>query len=236
MPNRQAVHRRPRRRWIVAAALCGLALAACSRDQPTAPGAGTHRITGHVVLVGYLVDSNSVFLGTKVVGDADGVAVDLLSGNTVVRRTTTVHGVYTFAGVPSGGYTAFARVTDDAEDETAPLVVKDGDVASADTLHLRAVGDMRPVPNPYVDQLTTYFDVPDSSFIELDVLDVKRDTVTTLFRNWFRAGTHAVRWTGHAYNGSPATDPMHWVTYRGPDGTRAQLLFRTPAAAAMNTP
>src|SRR5262245_35517970 len=81
-----------------------LLVAACSRDQPTAPR--VHSLSGHVKLTGFLVSPSGFFVGTRVLGDADGVAVELQRGTEVVARTVTVAGVYRFAGLAPGAYVA----------------------------------------------------------------------------------------------------------------------------------
>lgn len=81
-------------RWCIVMASC--ALSACSRDQPSAPR--PYSITGHLRLTGYLVDANGQFAGTRVMGDAEGIPVELLHGSEIVGRTTTVGGIYRSPG------------------------------------------------------------------------------------------------------------------------------------------
>ncbi len=121
------------------AAACG-----CSSDRPMAPRA--HALSGHVVLSGPFVDAAGNLAGTRVLGDADGVAVELLDGNRVLAHTTTTAGVYRFTGLVSGVYTARTRVNEAVQDETNPLTIADADIAAADTLRLAASGDLFPVP------------------------------------------------------------------------------------------
>ncbi len=71
--------------------LGALALPGCWREQPTAPR--VHSITGHVVLTGYTVDHAGAFAGKRVVGDADGVLIELISGSGAIARHTTLHAI-----------------------------------------------------------------------------------------------------------------------------------------------
>src|SRR5262245_16678286 len=95
---------KPNRMRRCAPLLAGLALAACEARDTTGPGFYT--LSGHVTLTGYLVTPSGDFAGTKVVGDADGVPVELTFGDQVVARTQTVGGVYTFHGLAPGAYVA----------------------------------------------------------------------------------------------------------------------------------
>src|SRR5512145_620368 len=88
-------------------ALGCVALAACS-EEPTAPS--SHSLTGKVRLTGYLVNEDGTHGGTRVVDNASGVPVELLHGDKVVGRTTTVDGTYRFSGLAPGDYVARSRI------------------------------------------------------------------------------------------------------------------------------
>ena len=211
-----------RLRWWMALGLCGLA--ACSSDQPSAPG--FYSITGHLKLTGFLVDDNGAFAGTRVLGDADGVAVELLHGSQVVRRTTTVGGVYRFSGLGPGDYVARSRVIGEIGDQTSPLVIAVSDVSSADTLRLVSRGDLHPVPNPFVDTTQVYFRVPDTMWVEVRILDVGGNAVQTLLALEVMPADHAVFWNGRDQAGRPVAGSLFWVTYLAGSDVRAHLLFK----------
>lgn len=211
-----------RLRWWMALGLCGLA--ACASDQPSAPG--FYSITGHLKLTGFLVDDNGAFAGTRVLGDADGVGVELLHGSQVVGRTTTVDGVYRFSGLRPGDYVARSRVIGNIGDQTSPLVIAVSDVSSADTLRLVSRGDLHPVPNPFVDTTQVYFQVPDTMWVEMRIVDVGGNPVQTLLELEVMPADHAIFWNGRDQAGHPVTGSLYWVTYvAGPD-VRAHLLFK----------
>jgi hypothetical protein len=207
-----------------------LALPACAkRESPAAP-TRLYSITGRVQLSGPVVDTSGVFLGTRVVGDADGVSVDLLHGTQVVGTTTTVDGIYRFTGLRPGDYVARTRVGAVLEDETNPLVIAVIDLTAADTLRLVSHGDLRPVPNPFVDTTQVYFHVADSTFTDIDIYDVSGRPV----RNLLSLDVHpppsdqAVYWYGRDIAGHPVTGSLFWVIFvAGPD-VRAALLFKDP--------
>src|SRR5262245_14748360 len=133
---------KPHRILRFAPLLASLALVACARDTT---GPGFHTLSGHVTLTGYLVTPGGDFAGTKVVGDADGVAVELAFGDQIVGRTKTVHGVYTFDGLAPGAYVARTAGADPLYDETNVLTIARSDLSAGDTLRLKAMGDLFPV-------------------------------------------------------------------------------------------
>jgi hypothetical protein len=203
----------------------GLALlAACSRDEPTAPE--VFSITGHLRLTGYLVDTNGAYAGTKVLGDADGVTVELLHGTEVVARTITVDGVYRFDSLRPGGYVARSRVVGNIGDQTSSLVIAVEDVVAADTIRLVSHGDLRPVPNPFVDTLQVHFAVPDTTWVDVDVLDVGGNPIRNLLSLEVLPMEHAVFWYGRNQQNQPVAGSLFWVTYVAANDVRACLLFR----------
>jgi len=208
-----------------------VALAACSSDQPLAPG--VRSISGHLRLTGYLVDPDARFAGTLVVGDIDGIPVELLYGSQVVARTTTVDGVYRFGGLRPGGYVARSRIIPGIEDETRPLTVADADVQAADTLRLQSLGDLFPVPNPFSDTARVYFQVYDTALVELALRDIEGRKVRTLLDLELRPALHTVIWTMRApASGGPAEVP-YWLTFNsGPDVRAQLLLWRRPSLEA----
>lgn len=211
-----------RTRWCIVLGIS--ALAACSRDQPSAPQ--LHSISGHLRLTGYLVDANGAYAGTRVVGNADGVPVELLHGSEVVGRTTTVGGTYHFSGLRPGDYVARSRVVGDIGDQTTRMVIAVSDVSAADTLRLVSRGDLLPVPNPFVDTTQVYFLVSDTMWVDVRVLDVGGHIVQNLLTLEVLPAYHAVFWNGRDQGGRPVTDPLFWVTYVAGSDVRAHLLFK----------
>ena len=210
---------------IRACAMLGIAmLAACSRDEPMAPE--LHSITGHVRLTGFLVDTSGAYAGTKVLGDADGITVELLHGSEVVARTTTVGGVYHFAGLRPGGYVARSRVVGDIGDQTTSMTIAVTDVVAADTIRLVSRGDLLPVPNPMVDSTQVYFVVPESTWVDVNILDVGGNLVQNLLSLDVLARRHAVFWDGGDRNHRPVSGSLFWVTYQARNDVRAHVLFR----------
>jgi len=220
-----------KRRWRVASLVPLLvALAACSSDRPLAPG--TYSISGHLRLTGYLVDPDGRFAGTRVIGDADGVPVELLYGSEIVARTTTVDGRYRFTGLRPGGYVVRGRVIPSIEDETRPMVIANRDVEAAETLRVASLGDIYPVPNPFADTLKLFFQVYDSAHVTLEIRDVGGRPLRTLLDLELRRGMQTVIWPVGDPDGQFPIDALFWVTlHSGPD-TRAQLLFRRPRPLA----
>ena len=212
-----------------------LALAGCGRDQPGAPK--PHTMRGRLVLIGQLVDGAGKFAGTRVVGDADGVAVELLYGTTVVARTTTEGGAYTFKGLLPGGYIARSFVNGPFGDHTEILTMTDADLTVGDTLHVASFGDFFPVPNPFAGETTVYFSLPDTERVNVAILSMAGDTVKTLLQGTRPQGLAQVRWDGTDRHGNPSTAPLVWITFRPlPDSLgnpplpdyRAHLLFHQP--------
>ena len=217
------------RHFIPAAAiLAALALApACAKRSSTDPvRAGVHTLSGRVRLVGQLTLFDGTFAGTRVVEDADGVPVELLYGDQVLARTSTVDGVYAFSGVRSGGYQVRSTVVGKVSDVTTTLTVNDGDLFSSDPVELRSFGDIFPAPNPSTNLVLLSFDVPDSQFVSVKIRNLRGDIVQSLYGQWLPKGRYEGAWNGYDSHNQPATEPYYWVTFESGPDTRAQLLFR----------
>jgi hypothetical protein len=208
--------------WI--ALLGTLAIPACSRDQPSAPG--LHAVSGRVRLTGSLVDANAHFSSTRVLDAADGVPVQLVRGNRVVDHTTTVSGVYHFAAVSPGSYLARVRVIGDLGDDTRPITVAGTDLVVADTIKVLSSGDLYPVPNPMGQSTTIYFEVPDTERVDVRILDLSGNTVLRLLAQEFSPGLHLADWDGFDSRFQQVSGPAYWVTFQSGSDVRAHLLFR----------
>lgn len=206
--------------------LATLLLPACSRDEPTKPG--PHNVTGSVILTGSLTaKSDGHYKGTRVVGDADGVLVELVYGDQVVQRTTTVDGVYRFSGVWPGGYLVRAPIVDGISFHTRTITVASIDQFVADTLRLDSYGDLYPNPNPMTASIQIYFDVlSDTSTTEVRVVDLSGHLVKTLHSIALPENRRVTAWYGEDENNHQVNGPMYWVTYSVPNDSRAQLVFR----------
>jgi len=218
-------------RWIrMAALLVCVVTAGCIRDAPFVPGT-SFSVSGHVKLRGYFVDDAGNFTGTRIIGDADGVPVDLLYGSDVVARATSRGGVYRFDGIAPGGYVVRARVIPGIEWQTRTLVVTNADLAVADTLRLSALGDLFPVPNPFVDSFSVVFQVRDTTEVKLALLDVGTQPVRTIFDHLIPPATYTVpvKLPPIPASSSPI---LYWLTYSGGPDMRAQLLVRESGAGA----
>ena len=207
-------------------ALGCVALTATSTEEPTAPS--SHSLTGKVRLTGYLVNEDGTHGGTRVVDDASGVPVELLHGNKVVGRTTTVDGTYRFTGLAPGDYVARSRIVGNVGDDTVPLVIASTDITSGDPLNVASSGDLLLAPNPMVDTVQVHFGVPVAAMVEIKVVDMAGGTVRTLLASGTAEGRWVVLWGGIDERGQPAQATMYWVTYTAGSDYRAHLLFTTP--------
>jgi len=214
--------RSPWTRWCMVLGLSSLV--ACSREQPSAPR--LYSITGHLRLTGTVVDSNGAYAGTRVLGDADGVTVELLHGSEVVGLTTTVDGIYRFSGLRPGDYRARSRVIGDIADRTTQMVIAVSDVVAADTLRLASRGDLLPFPNPSVDTTEVSFVAPDTMWVDVNIIDVGGSAVKNLLTLEILPGRHTVFWNGRDQRGRPVTGSLYWVTFVAGNDVRASLLFR----------
>jgi hypothetical protein len=219
-------------RWSIPL-LMGLLIGACGRDEPTAPG--FHTLTGHVTLTGYLVTPGGDFAGTRVVGDADGLPVELVFGSQVVARTLTTHGVYTFHGLAPGAYVARTAGAEPLYDETNALTIVHSDLAAADTLHLKAMGDLFPVPNPIGSHTVIYFYVDDTLLVDIQVDDLAGNHLRHVVNRFrFVPGLQAAGWDGRDDDGRRTPASIYWLKFLGlhePDtlglrDERIHLLFR----------
>ena len=199
-------------------------LPGCSRQPPEAPL--LHTLTGHVRLTGYLVDAGGAFAGTRVVGDPDGVRVDLMHGSAWVASALTVKGIYRFTGLAAGDYVARTRVIGTIGDDTNRMTIIQGDVASADTLRVDSIGDIYPVPNPIGASTTLFFSLPDTEQVAVRILDAAGNPVRTLYAGELLPGLKSLVWNGDDPTGHPVTQTLYWATLVAGLDVRAQLLFK----------
>lgn len=205
-------------------ALLALLAAGCGREPPPAPS--LHALTGHVRLTGQLFDADARHLGTRVVGNADGIPVDLLFGDRVVASTVTVDGVYRFEGLAPGAYVARVEIAGALRDHTVPLTIAGFDLAAADTLRLTPRGDLLAAPNPRSPSTRFYFEMPDTQRVEIDILDLGGRRVRRIVSLTGAHGLRTVLWNGLDQEGRVAADSFYWASIAAGDDLRSQLLFR----------
>lgn len=213
-----------KRSWAAASIVfLGAALLSCAKET-TRPI--LFDVTGHVTMTGYLLDATSRFVGTRVVGNPDGVLVELVYGGRVVAHTTTVDGVYRFTGVRAGGYVARAPIVGTVGDETRPITVAATDLVVADTLRLVSYGDLALVPNPAPDTCNVYYGLDAGQLTTIRIIRLDGTLVRTLVDHAVDVGLHVSPWDGLDDNGQPATAAYYWVTFESGSDYRAHLLFR----------
>jgi hypothetical protein len=209
-------------RWI--ALLATSVLFACGRS-PSVDEPSLYSLSGRVRLIGTTIDSNGKVGTTRVVDDADGVLVELLSGHDVIARAQTIHGVYTFGGLAPGAYQTQAFVNANVWDKSAVFTIVKTDLAAGDTLRLTSQGDLYPVPNPVVTESTIYFALPDTTLIDVRIKDMAGRTVRRLLEAPRPPGVNQVIWNGSDSLGVPVNARHYWVTLDAGTDQRAQLLF-----------
>lgn len=213
-----------RRCRVLASAILLLAgLPACSQ-KPTDPI--LRSISGSVILRGYFIDTAGRPAGTRVVGDADGVKIDLVRAGRVIASTTTVNGGYLFTGLPTGVYNALTVNLGGIHDTTEALTIAVRSVAVADTLRMNSRGDLYPVPNPFVDSTVVYFEVPDTVFVQVTIRTLAGNIIRTLAAKEMVPGLQSVTWDGRDDRGALAPAIIHWMVYESGYDLRAHLLFR----------
>lgn len=211
-----------------AAAACALALllaTSCGRDHPSQPSAGS--VTGSVRLVGFLLDANGIFQGTRVVNDATGVPVELWDGTGPVSRTTTIAGQYTFNDVPHGTYSVHSDPGFGVTATSNGFATTGGPFTVPDTLELRSVGALSPVPNPWHVSTTVYYPLAQADTLTLEVVDLAGVRVRLLFHGPESAtNTSSEIWDGRDGAGQTTPAGLYWFVLRESRATRAHLLFR----------
>jgi hypothetical protein len=203
-----------------------VSLAGDCRPEHVSGPTGTFSLSGHVRLVGSLVDAGGKFAGTRTVDDANGVRVELRFGHQVLGATTTVNGVYRFSGLAQGAYHAAAFVTPDVSDETTELTLTDHDLVSGDLLTLRSTGDLYPIPNPASGVVRILFGVTDTAVVEIRVLDMQGNIVQHVLSKELLPGPREADWNGRNDQGILVSGALYWFTFKSGIDRRAQLLFR----------
>lgn len=204
---------------------CAVAAAGCGRETPTQPS--TYALAGHVQLTGHLTGINGQPLGARVVGDADGVPVDLLYGSTVIARTLTTDGAFRFAGLAPGGYFVRANIFGSLNVRSPGVTIADRDVDVANPLVLASVGDLYPAPNPIDTGTVITFAASSLGPETLRVLALDGTVVRHLYVTlMLEPGLYLTEWNGRDDQGAPVAPGYYWMTFESGSDQRAQLLFR----------
>src|SRR4249920_1425309 len=150
------------------------------------------------------------------------------------REPPSAPGVHSITGhvtltgflVDGGGAFVGTRVVGDIGDSTESFTIANADVFARDTLRLASTGGLTPTPNPFQAQTQVWFDLPESTQVVVDILDLGGNRVRRLLNLGIPKGQNAVIWNGLDQTGHAVTGSTYWVTLvAGPD-TRAHLLFR----------
>jgi hypothetical protein len=206
------------------ALLATSALIACGHP-PAVDEPKVYTLSGRVRLIGTTIDAQGKVLTTRVVDDADGVAVDLLYGHDVIAHAVTAHGVYAFPGLAPGAYQTQAMVNTNVWDKTQVLTIVKTDLFAGDTLRLTSQGDLYPVPNPVVTETTIYFALPDTTVVDVRIKDMAGRTVRWLLQAPRPPGINQVLWDGSDSLNVPVHASLYWATLDAGTDVRAQLLF-----------
>jgi hypothetical protein len=195
----------------------------CGADTPTRPG--LHRVSGSVVLTGYLTNESGQVLGTRAVSDADSVLVELVGGAGVIATAYTTRGQYSLQGVPDGAYRVRVRVTGAIQATSAVVTVAGRDVAHVDPLWLVSQGDLKATPNPFRDWMICWYALPDSEDISVRVFGLQGTLERVLYEGPVQAGSHLEFWDGTNDRGDLLRPGDYWFTLRDAHATRAHLVF-----------
>jgi len=227
MPFRRQPASGRRRQSAIAslALLAALFASACREGPPTSPNT-RHALSGRVRLVGHLVGADGKFAGTRFVDEADGVPVELAYGPSVVARTTTVDGIYRFTGLEPGAYRTRTQVIGAIADETPNITIAGSDVMAGHVLTLNSLGDLLPIPNPRVDSVRVWFDIPSDQFVDIRIRDLGGNTTRVLLSQVIRAGLKVALWSGIDATGARAKSSLYWVTFESGSDRRAHLLLQ----------
>lgn len=197
----------------------------CGRDHPSLPSASS--LSGSVRLVGFMLDANGVFLGTRVVNDASGVPVELWDNSGVIARTLSVAGHYSFSDVPRGNYSVHTDFGFDVAATVGGISMAGRPLTVPDTLELRSVGALSPVPNPWSISTTVYYPHMQADTVTIQVVDLAGARVRLLFRGPEGvANTSSEPWDGRDAGGQSTPAGLYWFVLQDSRGTRAHLLFR----------
>ena len=132
--------------------------------------------------------------------------------------------------VRAAGSLPFLRVAEPRRTQLAATGTPSGLLLSAPTRdgepnHAAELALARPQPNPSVGGTALTFTLPQSGSARIEVLDLSGRRVWCSAGE-FAAGTHSVRWDGHASSGSSAPAGVYFVRLVSAGGTRVAMLAR----------
>lgn len=80
-------------------------------------------------------------------------------------------------------------------------------------------------PNPFNPSTTLEFSVPSSSWVDVDVLDVRGNRVRTLMSDMVAGGSYEVRWNGLDESGRGVASGIYFARVRSSFGVRTQKMM-----------
>lgn len=101
----------------------------------------------------------------------------------------------------------------------APLSVQDDENLLPGELALKPV-----YPNPFNQEVTIRFDLPQNGWVEIEVLDQQGRSVAVLARQEYRAGRHQVSWNGISQNGTMLPSGIYFCRLRFQNEVRVQRM------------
>ncbi|MFN8179030.1 MAG: hypothetical protein U0167_13955 [bacterium] len=221
---------RPVRRPDALLAAILLAFAASCSDQGAEPEEAplaVSAIQGHVRLVGNTFTLSGVGTGTQSVEDADGVTVYLKAPGGALDSTTTSAGDYLFKGLVPGTYRVSTWVVPAAVIESPDVTLGAGrlQIATADTLVVGPLGDMKCSPNPSdPDGFGLEFTMQSQGEATLEILSVRRAVVWS-YTGTMATGFNHFHWDGDDLNEEVAPTGAYWAVVEKEGTVAYDLAF-----------
>ncbi|NQU06182.1 MAG: T9SS type A sorting domain-containing protein, partial [Calditrichaeota bacterium] len=83
----------------------------------------------------------------------------------------------------------------------------------------------RPYPNPFNNMVSVLVDLPDPSWVKLEVYDLTGGLVASLMNEDLNAGRHLANWNGYTHTGRKAASGSYVVRLRSSMGIKTQRVM-----------
>lgn len=190
------------------------------------PQTGRYALGGRVRLVANLTGPTGDSVGTRVVDDADGVRVRLLTGGASVDSVYSQGGVFEFRVDDVGAYTAAAWVCPESL-RVSHVTLADADTTFPDTLTLRPFGELHTYPNPFpaTEGLAIEFTAPVAQRVTTEIHTLGGVTVWSYSID-LPAGFFHLHWNGNTNDNTPLPAGAYWVVVQMGGRHHCSLVFK----------
>ena len=217
--------------WAVALILLLASLTMNTGCSESTSDVRVYSVSGVVRVTSHLTDETGNPQGDSTLYDVTGLPVHLFEDGKIEDSTLTENGRYTFRGVPPGTYRVMTWVVPALAESTDYVSLVSTEIATPDTLDLRATAIPAVYPNPMAPwsggHTRVSFNLAESVEVSMLVHDISRHLVKTLQDGVLPPGRHGITWDGKDEHGVTVPAAPYWVVLSAGGNLGYEVLLVT---------